>query len=154
MDKQYLKANFNIEELHGRNRWERAAVDDDDDDIFGRREQRPQQRYDTRRGEVPMRKFGGGAAQPRPQVVTTPPIDPQRAGMRSVGTRTGVPATPAGTTLSGCAYAIGERVSHPKFGGGTIERIEPLATDHKLVINFDSYGSKTLLANYAKLTKL
>ena len=154
VDKQYLKANFNIEELHGRNRWERAAVDDDDDDIFGRREQRPQQRYDTRRGEVPMRKFGGGAAQPRPQVVTTPPIDPQRAGMRSVGTRTGVPATPAGTTLSGCAYAIGERVSHPKFGGGTIERIEPLATDHKLVINFDSYGSKTLLANYAKLTKL
>ena len=154
VDKQYLKANFNIEELHGRNRWERAAVDDDDDDIFGRREQRPQQRYDTRRGEVPMRKFGGGAAQPRPQVVTTPPIDPQRAGMRSVGTRTGVPATPAGTILSGCAYAIGERVSHPKFGGGTIERIEPLATDHKLVINFDSYGSKTLLANYAKLTKL
>ena len=150
VDKQYLKANFNIEELHGRNRWERAAVDDDDDDIFGRREQR----YDTRRGEVPMRKFGGGAVQPRPQVVTTPPIDPQRAGMRSVGTRTVAPATPAGTTLSGCAYAIGERVSHPKFGGGTIERIEPLATDHKLVINFDSYGSKTLLANYAKLTKL
>ena len=155
IDKQFLKANFNIEELHGRNRWERAAVDDDDD-IFGRREQRPQQRYDTRRGEVPMRNFGGGAAQPRPHVVTTPPIDPQRAGMRSVGTRQGGSgvATPAGAPLAVCAYSIGERVAHPKFGSGTIERIEPLATDHKVVINFDSYGSKTLLANYAKLTKL
>jgi DNA helicase-2/ATP-dependent DNA helicase PcrA len=155
IDKQYLKSNFNIEELHGRNRWERAAVDDDDD-IFGRREQRPQQRYDTRRGEVPMRNFGGGSAQPRPQVVTTPPIDPQRAGMRSVGTRqSGSGAvTSAGGALGGCAYSIGERVSHPKFGGGVIERIEPLATDHKVVINFDSYGTKTLLANYAKLTKL
>ncbi len=155
IDKEYLKANFNIEELHGRNRWERAGVDGDDDDIFARRE-RPQQRYDTRRGEVPMRNFGGGVQQrPRPQVVATPPIDPQRAGMRSVGTRQGG-ATPAvgSVPLAGCAYSVGERVSHPKFGVGTIERIEPLATDHKLVINFDSYGSKTLLANYAKLTKI
>ena len=155
IDKEYLKANFNIEELHGRNRWERAGVDGDDDDIFARRE-RPQQRYDTRRGEVPMRNFGGASQQrPRPQVVATPPVDPQRAGMRSVGTRQGGAASVASSApIAGCAYAVGERVSHPKFGVGTIERIEQLATDHKLVINFDSYGSKTLLANYAKLTKM
>ena len=156
IDKEYLKANFNIEELHGRNRWERAGVESDDDDIFGRHE-RTQQRYDTRRGEVPMRNFGGGASQqrPRPQVVTTPPVDPQRAGMRSVGTRQSViTPTTNNAPLTGCAFTVGERVSHPKFGAGVIERIEPLATDHKLVIAFDSYGSKTLLANYAKLTKL
>jgi DNA helicase-2/ATP-dependent DNA helicase PcrA len=75
--------------------------------------------------------------------------------MRSVGTRQGGAAPAASSApIAGCAYAVGERVSHPKFGVGTIERIEQLATDHKLVINFDSYGSKTLLANYAKLTKM
>ena len=41
-----------------------------------------------------------------------------------------------------------------KWCSGTIERIEPLATDHKVVVAFDRYGSKTLLANYAKLTKI
>ena len=47
---------------------------------------------------------------------------------------------------------MGDRVEHPKFGVGRIERIEPLATDHKLVVNFEEYGSKTLLAKFAKLT--
>ena len=151
IDSQYLNPNFDIEELSGRNRWERAS--DDDDDIFSR-PSRPQQRYDTRRGEVPMQRFG--SRQPsferaRPEIITTPPpVDPQRAGMRSVGVR----QTEASAPLGQCAYSVGQRVEHPKFGKGVVERIEPLATDHKVVINFDSYGSKTLLAAFAKLTKL
>ena len=51
-------------------------------------------------------------------------------------------------------YAVGQRVEHPKFGAGTILRIETLATDHKLVVDFGTYGEKTLLAKFAKLTKL
>ena len=69
--------------------------------------------------------------------------------MRSVGVRQGE----ASSTLGACVYAVGERVVHPKFGVGTIERIEPLATDHKVVVQFVQYGSKTLLAKFAKLTK-
>ena len=40
------------------------------------------------------------------------------------------------------------------FGVGIVERIETLATDHKLVVRFDHAGEKTLLAKFAKLTKL
>mgnify|MGYP003101498001 CR=1 FL=1 len=36
----------------------------------------------------------------------------------------------------------------------TENNIETLATDHKLVVAFDSVGEKTLLAKFAKLTKL
>ena len=50
-------------------------------------------------------------------------------------------------------YAVGERVEHPKFGCGEIVRIETLAADHKLVVVFEEYGEKTLLAKFAKLTK-
>ena len=59
-------------------------------------------------------------------------------------------ATPA----SPCGYAVGERVEHPKFGAGTIVRIESITTDHKIVVDFGSYGEKTLLARFAKLRKL
>ena len=51
-------------------------------------------------------------------------------------------------------YAVGDRVSHLKFGAGVIRRIETLASDHKLVVEFSGYGEKTLLAKFAKLTKL
>ena len=37
---------------------------------------------------------------------------------------------------------------------GIVQRIETLATDHKLVVAFDGAGEKTLLAKFAKLTKL
>ena len=47
----------------------------------------------------------------------------------------------------------GGRVEHPKFGCGEIVRIETLAADHKLVVVFEEYGEKTLLAKFAKLTK-
>ena len=49
---------------------------------------------------------------------------------------------------------VGDRVSHLKFGAGVIRRIETLASDHKLVVEFSGYGEKTLLAKFAKLTKL
>jgi len=49
---------------------------------------------------------------------------------------------------------VGQRVEHPKFGVGIIRRIETLAGDLKLSIAFDGAGEKTLLAKFAKLTKL
>ena len=69
--------------------------------------------------------------------------------------RIGVP-TPSGTTppAAPCNYRIGERVEHPRFGVGTIQRIETLAQDHKLVVAFADGSERTLLAKFAKLTKL
>ena len=153
IDADYLDANFNIEELSGRNRWERALGDDED--------ARPKfESLKSRYGGGNARPSGGNARtggsagrseRPRPEVINTPPpIDPSRAGMRSVGVHRDGEAS----TLGDCIYKVGDRVSHPKFGAGRVERIDPLTTDHKVTIIFDTYGTKTLLANFAKLTKL
>ena len=110
----------------------------------------------------PARRFARAAApqgarpagRPDPALVQTP--RPSTDGMRRVGVRQavdgGVPVGPS-MPVSG-DYTVGQRVEHPKFGVGIVQRIETLATDHKLVVAFDSVGEKTLLAKFAKLTKL
>ena len=143
IDEQWLDANFDIEELSGRNRWERVM------DEARPKVESMKSRYNTQRGT----QQGGAPQRPRPEIIATPkPLDPARSGMRSVGVRSADSAMEG--TAGVCDYRVGERVSHPKFGAGTIERIEPLTTDHKVVVVFDSYGSKTLLAKFAKLSKL
>ena len=74
---------------------------------------------------------------------------------RSAGRGEGSSALVEGAAPVSCGdYAVGDRVSHLKFGAGVIRRIETLASDHKLVVEFSGYGEKTLLAKFAKLTKL
>ena len=68
--------------------------------------------------------------------------------------RLGAGAAPVAGNAAASGYAVGERVAHPTFGRGEIVRIETLAADHKLVVAFEQYGEKTLLAKFAKLTKL
>ena len=143
IDSEWLDANFDIEELSGRNRWERAVEESRPkfESIKSRYNNNPR---GAQQSAVPQR--------PRADIISTPkPLDPARSGMRSLGAR----QAESGVAFAGaCDYCVGERVAHPKFGAGTIERIEPLTTDHKVVVLFDSYGSKTLLAKFAKLTKL
>ena len=108
-------------------------------------------------------RFGGsgsGASQgasrfgaPKPRTAPDPAFvqapRPSTEGMRRLGVR------PAGDAAAACGdYAVGQRVEHQKFGVGIIRRIEMLAEDQKLVIAFDNAGEKTLLAKFAKLTKL
>ena len=145
IDSQWLDANFEIEELSGRNRWERALEESP----------RKFESLKSRYGGAPRgASHSDTPSRPRPEIISTPrPLDPERSGMRSVGTRP-TSQVADGATAGACEYSVGERVAHPKFGAGTIERIEPLTSDHKLVVMFDSYGSKTLLAKFAKLSKL
>lgn len=87
---------------------------------------------------------------PDPKLVQS--IQPRSTeGMRRV------PVTPRNDAVAAgpCIYSVGDRVEHPKFGVGVINRIENMATDHKVVVDFGGqYGEKTLLAKFAKLTKL
>ena len=80
-------------------------------------------------------------------IVRTPQRDV--SGMRRMNT-----STVGQVTTEECAYSVGERVEHPKFGRGEVVQVVPLATDHKLVVRFVSGEEKTLLAKLAKLTKL
>jgi DNA helicase-2/ATP-dependent DNA helicase PcrA len=143
IDEQWLDANSDIEELKGRNRWERATSEEERPHFESLRS-----RYGAQSGQ---RTTNSTPQRPRPDIISTPrPLDPERAGMRKVAPQN----SGAGEGLGACQYAVGDRVSHPKFGAGSVDRIEPLATDYKVVITFDSYGTKTLLAQFAKLTKL
>ena len=149
IDKEWLEANFDIEELSGRGRWERAM---DDEEERPRKFESLKSRYGTGERYPRREPQGGTRPQPRPEIIATPkPLDPRQAGMKSVGVR---PSEAERGTLGECEYKVGDRVSHPKFGAGTVQRVEPLATDHKVVVAFDSYGAKTLLAKFAKFTKL
>ena len=96
----------------------------------------------------------GGAApkparRPDPAMVAEP--RPAVENLRRISARpAGGGAAPAGA----CPYAAGERVEHAKFGVGTILRVEAASGDHRLTVDFDGVGEKTLLSNYAKLKKL
>ena len=76
-------------------------------------------------------------------------------GMRRLGVRSAgeVPAAAAPDPAAG-AYAVGDRVEHARFGAGTVRAVEALAADRKLTVAFDNHGEKTLLARFAKLTRL
>lgn len=51
-------------------------------------------------------------------------------------------------------FSVGERVSHAKFGEGTVLSVVPMGSDAKLQIAFDNAGTKNLMATFAKLKKL
>jgi DNA helicase-2/ATP-dependent DNA helicase PcrA len=55
---------------------------------------------------------------------------------------------------SGESFSIGERVSHKKFGNGTITLSVKEGEDIKLEINFDGIGMKRLMASFANLKKI
>ncbi len=142
IDAQYVESDF---DLRGTRRNRELNIGDDDDAITTLR-----RRYDVRSQEqkrVQAQSFR--PQQPKPQQTAQPqPTYNVERLKRVVAT----PTNSATTAL--CAYTVGQKVNHPKFGNGTIVGIEPLATDHKLRIEFGAFGEKTLLAKLAKLTVL
>ena len=97
-------------------------------------------RFQQKRAEEGVKR------QPDPKLVA--PIQPRSTeGLRRVVTTTGGVATKS-------RYSTGERVEHPKFGVGIIQRVDAAGEDNKLVIRFDSVGEKTLMEKFAKLEKL
>ena len=52
------------------------------------------------------------------------------------------------------SYQKGDRIEHRAFGKGTVLTVTPLAGDMLIEIKFDSAGTKKIMANFAKLTKI
>jgi DNA helicase-2/ATP-dependent DNA helicase PcrA len=119
--------------------------------------QRTEERRDGRTAiEELRRRFDVRFQQKREQATQKPdprivaPIEPRSTeGLKRVSS-----APASSTPLGACPYAVGDRVEHPKFGVGVVRRVEMMATDHKVVVDFGQYGEKTLLAKFAKLQKL
>lgn len=49
------------------------------------------------------------------------------------------------------AYDVGSRVSHVKFGEGTVTDLEPGPRDFKVTVDFDDAGTKVMYAAFARL---
>jgi len=61
---------------------------------------------------------------------------------------------PAPSLQEDMPVKLGQRVSHPSFGEGVVVSAEGSGAHTRLQINFESAGSKWLVAAYAKLTPL
>ncbi|MDE5577105.1 MAG: UvrD-helicase domain-containing protein [Oscillospiraceae bacterium] len=51
-------------------------------------------------------------------------------------------------------FSVGERVKHNVFGEGTVISVKKISNDAMLEVAFDSVGTKKLMANFAKITKI
>ena len=144
IDESYVNSDIDFKKSRAQQRKERNEEGSAVDVLRRRFDVRYQQKTKEEKRET--REFR--REEPvRPQRVSTPQRDV--SGMRRVAT-----STVGQVTSEPCAYAVGERVEHLRFGRGEIIRIEPLATDHKLIVKFESGEEKTLLAKLAKLTKI
>jgi DNA helicase-2/ATP-dependent DNA helicase PcrA len=145
IDEQFVESDIDFKKSRAQQRKEREEEGSAVDVLRRRFDVRYKTKDERReaRESAGRESVGFQRPQPKPQ--------PQRdvTGMRRVSTSTvgQVIATP-------CEYAVGERVEHLRFGRGEIIRVEPLATDHKLIVKFDTGEEKTLLAKLAKLTKI
>ena len=92
------------------------------------------------------------AGKPDPALVQ--PLRTSTDGMRRLGVRPAASGAVTGGAAPAAGYAVGDRVEHPLFGVGIVEHIELANADHKLVVRFGNDQTKTLLAKFAKLTKL
>ena len=68
--------------------------------------------------------------------------------------RSAAQAAKAAAEPTGESFAPGDRVSHRKFGEGTVISVAALGNDTLLEISFDTSGTKKLAAAYAKITKI
>ncbi len=51
-------------------------------------------------------------------------------------------------------FSVGERVKHNVFGEGTVISVKKISNDAMLEVAFDSVGTKKIMANFAKLTRV
>ena len=55
---------------------------------------------------------------------------------------------------SSLEYGPGDRVSHKKFGLGTVKEVRDGGRDYEVTVEFDNAGTKVLMAAFAKLQKV
>ena len=51
-------------------------------------------------------------------------------------------------------HLLCDRVSHIKFGKGTVLAVEDMKKDYQVTVEFDTAGVKKLFAGFAKLKKI
>ena len=78
----------------------------------------------------------------------------ENAGIRIVPERREIYSKPKPNTvpaIDGSIFKAGDRVRHRKFGDGTVKQAKAFGKDAILLIDFDTAGTKRLMAAFAKL---
>ncbi len=65
-----------------------------------------------------------------------------------------IAAREIGAGVSLVSFAVGDAVSHKVFGVGKVVAASPMGNDCLLTIDFETAGTKKLMANFAKLEKI
>lgn len=123
--------------------------DEDEDDSLQKRWNRPA-RQTPGDPRPAFQRYRQKMEQQAQKPATPPP------GFRKVSS-TPAPAQniPQGVPLESAGdLSVGARVSHSRFGMGSITAFEQTATDTKVTVRFDGAGTKTLLLKFAKLSKV
>ena len=79
-----------------------------------------------------------------------PAVSRQPSG-QSMQAKAFASARTAGGSLD---YGVGDRVSHVKFGNGTVTGIVEGGRDFEVTVAFDTAGNKKMFASFAKLKKI
>ena len=156
IDPAYLDVRFEEREEKGERESGRERIEElkrrydqrENRTVVDRRDYYSRGTRPTPYGQPTAPSYGGRNTSP-----TTPsrPPMPDTSRMKSVGVRN----TESGEKVSsGSGYSVGQRVSHARFGVGCIKDIEVLTKDMKITVEFEEFGTKSLLAAYAKLTIL
>ena len=104
----------------------------------------------------PKTAFGGGSFGSAPATKNAygsrSAASPVRTGFV---TPTAQPAIrkPAAAPAPSFDFNCGDRVKHKTFGNGTLVAKTPMGSDFLLEVQFDTVGTKKIMANFAKLTK-
>ena len=93
-------------------------------------------------------------ASARPRVSLRPEKTFGAGGVDSLNRLAGVSKGAPVQAPEALGYETGERVSHVKFGEGTVLKIEREPRDYKVTVNFDKAGQKIMYASFAKLKRV
>ncbi len=63
-------------------------------------------------------------------------------------------STASAAPVVGAIFSVGDRIHHNTFGDGTVTEAKRMGNDTMVTINFDRIGTKKLMANFAKITKI
>lgn len=101
-------------------------------------------------GEIRKPSYGESREQKLPVRPKRPAVSRQPSG-QSMQAKAFASARTVGGSLD---YGVGDRVSHIKFGNGTVTGIVEGGRDFEVTVAFDTAGNKKMFASFAKLKKI
>lgn len=101
-------------------------------------------------GEIRKPSYGESREQKFPVRPKRPAVSRQPSG-QSMQAKAFASARTVGGSLD---YGVGDRVSHIKFGNGTVTGIVEGGRDFEVTVAFDTAGNKKMFASFAKLKKI